>query len=59
MFCTFLIMAAIEITLFIEKDHARTFVVSIMALGLLMRALVLEQKDRKHGLQLTEGFISI
>lgn len=59
MFVTFLIMAAIEITLVIEKDHARMFVVSIMALGLLMRALVLEQKDKKNGLQLSEGFISI
>ncbi len=59
MFLTFLLMATIEITLVIEKDHARMFVISIMALGLLMRALVLEQKDKKHGLQLSEGFISI
>ena len=59
MFLTFLLMASIEITLFIEKDHARIFVISVMALGLLLRALVLEQKDKKHDLQLSEGFISI
>ena len=59
MFITFLAMAAIEVTLIIEKDSARMFVVTIMALGLLMRALVLEQKDKKHGFQLSEGFISI
>lgn len=44
MFATFLIMVFIEITLFIDKPEARGFVITIMALGLLMRALVAEQK---------------
>ena len=59
MFSTFAIMAAIELTLFIEKDHARTFVISIMACGLLLRSLVLEQKDKTQEQHLPEGFISI
>lgn len=47
MFGTFLIMAAIEVTLFIEKPHARFFVMSVMACGLLLRALVAEQRERE------------
>lgn len=44
MFATFLIMAAIEISLFIYKPDARTFVVTILAIGLILRGLVLERK---------------
>jgi len=39
MFATFLIMAAIELTLFIEKPHARMFVISVVAAGLFLKAL--------------------
>lgn len=46
MFFTFLIMGAIEVTLFFEKGDARAFVITIMAIGLLLRAMVLEHKDR-------------
>lgn len=42
---TFLIMTAIEITLFIDKPHARGFVVAVIGLGLLLRAIVSEQKE--------------
>ncbi len=44
MFITFLILTAIELTLFAEKVEARTFVVSVLALGLLLRSLVLEKR---------------
>ncbi len=47
MFGTFLIMAAIEVTLFISKPDARNFALTIMACGLLLRALVIEQKLKK------------
>lgn len=46
MFGSFLLMAAIEITLFIDKPEARTFVITILAIGLILRGLVMEQKKR-------------
>lgn len=52
MFITFILMAAIEITLFIEKPHARAFVVTVVAIGLLFRGLVLEQRAKQKQLDL-------
>ncbi len=46
MFATFVVMLLIETTLFIDKPHARTFVLSILGLGLLMRALSAERKEK-------------
>jgi amino acid transporter len=46
MFSIFVVMLLIEITLFIDKPHARIFVLSILGLGLLMRALVAERKEK-------------
>lgn len=46
MFGTFVVMFLIEATLFIEKPHARAFVLSILGLGLLMRAFVEERKEK-------------
>ena len=43
---TFVVMLLIETTLFIDKPHARTFVLSILGLGLLLRALVAERKEK-------------
>lgn len=45
MFGSFIIMAAIEISLFIYKPEARAFVISVLAIGLLLRGLVLEQRE--------------
>lgn len=45
MFGTFIIMLLIEITLFVDKPHARTFVLSMLGVGLLTRALVQERKE--------------
>lgn len=47
MACTFLIMTAIEITLFLEKARARHFVIALIAVGLLLRALVIEKQEKK------------
>lgn len=48
MFATFLVMLLIEVTLFIEKPEARAFVIAVIAVGLFLRALVLEQKEKEN-----------
>jgi amino acid transporter len=48
MFCTFLIMLAIEISLFVDKPGARVFAVSILAVGLILRGLVAEAGKKKE-----------
>jgi hypothetical protein len=47
MFAVFLLMVAIEITLFIDKPHARNFAIGVMLIGLLLRGLVLEREVRR------------
>ncbi len=49
MFGTFLVMAAIELSLFVDKPHARVFAVTILAVGLVLRGLATEHaaKTRK------------
>jgi amino acid transporter/nucleotide-binding universal stress UspA family protein len=47
MFCTFLIMTAIEISLFIDKPNARLFAASILTVGLILRGLVEERAEKK------------
>ncbi len=47
MFCTFIVMLAIEISLFIYKPGARVFAVTILAIGLILRGLASEQARRK------------
>lgn len=42
MFGTFVLMAAIEATLFIEKAHARAFVITVLAIGLFLKMLSAE-----------------
>jgi amino acid transporter len=44
MFGTFLIMAAIEFSLLVDKPHARYFAVTILAVGLVLRGLVQERR---------------
>lgn len=51
MFVTFLILVAVELTLFIEKPDARSFVISVLASGLLLRGLVLERAKKVHAPQ--------
>jgi amino acid transporter/nucleotide-binding universal stress UspA family protein len=47
MFFTFLIMAAIEISLFWDKPNARYFAGSVLLIGLILRGLASEHLQRK------------
>ena len=47
MFGTFLIMLAIEISLFADKPSARFFAGSVLVIGLILRGLANEQTRRK------------
>jgi amino acid transporter/nucleotide-binding universal stress UspA family protein len=48
MFATFLVMAAIELSLLFDKPNARYFVVTILAVGLILRGLVQERRMKKQ-----------
>jgi amino acid transporter/nucleotide-binding universal stress UspA family protein len=48
MFGTFLVMAAIEMSLLIDKPNARYFAVTILAIGLILRGLVQERRMKKE-----------
>ena len=48
MFATFVVMAAIELSLLIDKPNARYFAFTIVLLGLLLRALVLERRMKRE-----------
>ena len=48
MFGTFLIMAAIEISLFIDKPNARVFALAVLAVGLVLRGLAEERATRRR-----------
>jgi amino acid transporter/nucleotide-binding universal stress UspA family protein len=50
MFATFLVMAAIEISLLIDKPNARYFAVTILAVGLILRGLVQERRMKKEAM---------
>lgn len=54
MFLSFLIMLAIEFTLFYDKPHARMYALSIITVGLILRSLTKESKDRKSAIALKE-----
>lgn len=46
MFLTFLVMAVIEFSLLADKPAARVFAVTVLAIGLIMRALAREEAQR-------------
>jgi amino acid transporter/nucleotide-binding universal stress UspA family protein len=48
MFVTFIVMAAIELSLLIDKPNARYFAVTILAVGLILRGLVQERRMKKE-----------
>jgi amino acid transporter/nucleotide-binding universal stress UspA family protein len=50
MFTTFIVMAAIEMSLLIDKPNARYFAVTILAAGLILRGLVMERRMKKEAL---------
>jgi amino acid transporter/nucleotide-binding universal stress UspA family protein len=47
MFCTFLIMAGIEISLLIDKPNARYFALTVLVCGLVLRELAKERAARR------------
>lgn len=47
MIATFCIMFLIEVTLLIDKPHARRFAISILTGGLILRAIVLERRQKQ------------
>jgi amino acid transporter/nucleotide-binding universal stress UspA family protein len=55
MFGTFLVMAAIEISLLIDKPNARYFAVTILAVGLIFRGLVQERRMKKEAAPALSG----
>jgi amino acid transporter/nucleotide-binding universal stress UspA family protein len=48
MFTTFVVMAGIEMSLLIDKPNARYFAVTVLAVGLILRGLVLERRMRRE-----------
>jgi amino acid transporter/nucleotide-binding universal stress UspA family protein len=48
MFGTFLVMAAIEMSLLIDKPNARYFVITVLLVGLILRGLVQERRMKKE-----------
>jgi nucleotide-binding universal stress UspA family protein len=48
MFATFIVMAAIEMSLLIDKPNARYFAITILVIGLILRGLVLERRMKKQ-----------
>src|SRR3982750_1205265 len=48
MFGTFVVMAAIEMSLLIDKPNARYFAVTILAVGLILRGLVQERRTKRE-----------
>ena len=55
MFFTFLIMVAIEISLFATKPNARLFALIVLAIGLIMRGLASEHVQRKESASALAG----
>jgi nucleotide-binding universal stress UspA family protein len=52
MFGTFIVMAAIEMSLLIDKPNARYFAVTVLAIGLILRGLVHERRIKKEAVAL-------
>lgn len=46
MFFTFAVMVSIELTLFVTKPEARRFAFAIMTIGLILRGLVVEYREK-------------
>jgi nucleotide-binding universal stress UspA family protein len=55
MFMTFIVMAAIEMSLLIDKPNARYFAVTILAVGLILRGLVQERRMKKEARRVFEA----
>jgi amino acid transporter/nucleotide-binding universal stress UspA family protein len=58
MFGTFLVMAAIEMSLLIDKPNARYFAVTILAVGLILRGLVQERRMKREAIAPAASFVA-
>ena len=47
MFCTFIVMLCIEVSLFAVKPKARVFAMAVLVIGLILRGLASERAQRK------------
>ncbi len=47
MFSTFIVMAVIEVSLFVDKPNARLFAATILVFGLILRGLASERAEKK------------
>src|SRR5438045_1427150 len=59
MFATFIVMAAIELSLLIDKPNARYFAVTILAVGLILRGLVQERRMKKEAAPLLPASVPV
>ena len=57
MFATFIVMAAIELSLLVDKPNARYFAVTILAVGLILRGLVQERRMKKEAKRPPEALV--
>jgi amino acid transporter len=48
MFCTFLVMSGIEVSLFIDKPNARLFALAMLAAGLVLHGLAAERAEKRR-----------
>jgi amino acid transporter/nucleotide-binding universal stress UspA family protein len=53
MFGTFLVMAAIEISLFVDKPNARLFALIVLAVGLVLHGLASERAAKRRAIEAT------
>lgn len=59
MFVTFIVMAAIEFSLLIDKPNARYFAVTILAVGLILRGLVQERRMKKEAVSVAPATLPV
>src|SRR5207248_2474890 len=59
MFATFIVMAAIELSLLIDKPNARYFAVTILAVGLILRGLVQERRMKREAAPLLPASVPV
>src|ERR1700678_2633342 len=55
MFFTFIIMAAIEVSLFIDKPNARLFALIVLAIGLVLHGLASERAAKRRAVETAVG----
>ena len=59
MFGTFIVMAAIELSLLVDKPNARYFAVTILAVGLILRGLVQERRMKMEARDVATAAASV